>query len=89
VATAATLLIATFALKDLGLNRLEFLVPAGNLASQRVAQKVAAKFEGVLRNRLMLGGKTQDAVVYSLVVEDLATEGERSSPDRPKQNAKS
>jgi RimJ/RimL family protein N-acetyltransferase len=80
VATAAALLMARFGLKDLGLKRLEFLVPAGNMASQRVAQKVGAKFEGVLRNRLVLGGISHDAVVYSLVAQDLAAEGESKNP---------
>jgi ribosomal-protein-serine acetyltransferase len=54
VATAATRLIARFGLGALGLNRLELLVPVSNLASRRVAEKAGAKFEGVLRKRLLL-----------------------------------
>jgi len=72
VASAATLLIARFGLSRLGLNRLEILVPTDNVPSQRVAQKAGAKFEGVFRRRLILGGKVCDAAVYSLVPEDLA-----------------
>jgi len=48
VATAAVLLIARFGFEDLGLQRLELLVAADNLASRRVAEKVGATFEGVL-----------------------------------------
>ena len=45
VATAATLLIARFGLKELGFHRLEILIPVNNMASQRIAQKAGAKFE--------------------------------------------
>jgi len=71
VATAATVQIARFALRQLGLSRIELLIPADNLASQRVAQKAGAKFEGLLRNRLMLRAKSHDAVLYSLLLKDL------------------
>jgi ribosomal-protein-serine acetyltransferase len=74
VASAATLLAARFGLSELGLNRVELLVPVNNVPSQRVAEKVGAKQEGILRNRLLLQGKPHDAVLYSLVAADLATE---------------
>lgn len=66
VATAAVQQVAAFGLGELGLNRLEFLIPVINVSSQRVAQKVGAKFEGVLRNRLMIAGHSHDAAMYSL-----------------------
>jgi len=75
VATAATRLVAWFGLRELGLERLEILVPTGNVASLRVAQKAGARFEGILRNRLVLGGKSQDAVMYSIVADDLPHQG--------------
>jgi RimJ/RimL family protein N-acetyltransferase len=71
LATAATRLIAEFGLKQLQLNRLEMLMAAENFASQRVAQKAGARFEGRLRNRLVLNGRHHDAVLYSLVEADL------------------
>jgi ribosomal-protein-serine acetyltransferase len=43
----------------------------GNVHSQRVAEKIGATREGILRNRLTLGGKQVDAVMYSLIPEDL------------------
>lgn len=71
VATAAVRQIAAFGLGELGLNRLEFLIPAVNVGSQRVAQKVGAMFEGVLRNRLMIAGHSHDAAMYSLTRSEL------------------
>ena len=71
VATAAARLGAEFGFRELGLNRVEILIPEINLASQRVAQKAGAKFEGLLRNRVMIAEKCQDAVLYSIVPNDL------------------
>ena len=71
VATAATRLIARFGLKELGFHRLEILIPVNNMASQRIAQKAGAKFEGILRNRLILANKLHDAFLFSLTSGDL------------------
>ena len=71
VATAATKLIAGFGLKELEFHRLEILVACNNVASQRVAQKAGAKFEGVLQKRLVLADGLHDAFLYSLVAADL------------------
>jgi RimJ/RimL family protein N-acetyltransferase len=70
VASVATRLITRFALEEVGLNRLELFVPVGNKASQRVAEKAGARWEGLLRKRLMLSSGPQDAVLYSLVAEE-------------------
>jgi len=73
VATATARLIAEFGLRDLGLQRLELMVPAHNLASLRVAAKLGAKFEGVLRNRVFLANQAYDACVFGLVLADLTS----------------
>jgi ribosomal-protein-serine acetyltransferase len=73
VATSAVQKVAEFGFAELGLNRLEFLIPALNVASQRVAQKVGAEFEGVLKHRLIISGKSHDAVMYSLMRPELKT----------------
>lgn len=70
-ATAATLLLAEFGFEKLSLNRIEIIVAVDNLASRRVAEKSGATREGVLRNRLMIKGAPHDAVMFSLVPEDL------------------
>jgi ribosomal-protein-serine acetyltransferase len=71
IASAAVRLASRFGLQELGLNRLDIVMPVENLSSQRVAQKAGAKCEGILRNRLVLQDRTFDAVLYSMVAEDL------------------
>ena len=70
-ASAAARLAARFGLEQLGFQRIEILAAVGNHASQRAAEKAGATREGVLRQRLLVKGRPQDAVVYSLVAEDL------------------
>jgi len=70
-ASMAVPLAAKFAFQHAALNRLELLIPVGNNASQRVALKVGAHREGILRDRLLLTGKFHDAVLYSLIPQDL------------------
>ena len=82
VATEAAGLAAEFGLTVLGLGRLEIVAATGNRASQRVAEKVGAVREGVLRNRFWLGGEPVDGVLYSLVPADL--ERRRAVPDGPR-----
>jgi RimJ/RimL family protein N-acetyltransferase len=74
VASAATRLLARFGLEEVGLQRIEIVAAAGNVASQRAAEKAGARREGVLRKRLMLYGKPHDAVLYSLIAEDIQAE---------------
>ena len=70
VASRAARALAGAAFADLPVNRLELLVAVENLPSQRTAEKAGAKREGVLRQRLVLGGRIHDAVMYSFVRED-------------------
>jgi len=49
----------------------EILVPLQNKAASGGAKNPGARFEGVLRNKLILGGKSQDGAMFSLVSEDL------------------
>jgi len=71
VASRAVRLIARFGIEDLKFSRLEIVAAVGNVASQRVAEKAGARREGVLWKRLQLHGQSQDAVMFSLVAEDL------------------
>ena len=57
---------------ELGLTRVEIVVLAHNFASQRVASALGATRECRARNRLYFQGKAHDAIVYSLVPEDMA-----------------
>jgi RimJ/RimL family protein N-acetyltransferase len=71
VAPAATLLLAKWGFDALKLNRIEILIAAGNPRSLRVAEKVGAKREGILRNRLTIRDKVHDAVIHSLIPGDI------------------
>jgi len=71
IATSAAILAAHFGFEDLGLVRLEIVTAVGNKASQRVAEKLGAVREGIARNRIMLHGKPHDAIIFSLIPEDL------------------
>jgi ribosomal-protein-serine acetyltransferase len=80
VAAAAAVLLADWGFRELGLNRLEIMAATGNPRSQRVAEKTGAKREGILRNRLCLYEEVHDAVLFSLVPEDLAQARKSVSP---------
>lgn len=82
VASAATRLIARFGFLSLGLQRLEIVVAVGNQASERVAEKAGATREGVLRKRLLIHGQPHDAVLYSLVAEDLEEQTGNAKTER-------
>ncbi len=64
---AATLAVAEWTFAHTTLNRLEIVVAVGNNRSHRVAEKIGALREGVLRQRMMVGEIANDAVMYSLV----------------------
>lgn len=70
IASRATSLVSRFAIEHLGLQVVEILAAAGNLPSQRVAEKAGATKEAVLRKRLRLHGEPVDAVMYSMVIGD-------------------
>lgn len=72
VAPAATLLLARWGFKALKLMRIEILVATSNQRSLRVAEKVGANREGILRNRINIHDKTHDAVMHSLIPGDIA-----------------
>jgi ribosomal-protein-serine acetyltransferase len=71
VATRATRLVARFGFEELNLVRIEIVAAVGNLASQRVAEKVGAVREGVMRKGLLIHGTPHDAVLTALVAEDI------------------
>jgi RimJ/RimL family protein N-acetyltransferase len=54
--------------------RAEIVVAVGNTASLRAAEKSGARREGVLRNRITVGEKIFDAVMFSLTPQDFGIE---------------
>lgn len=65
IATQAVKLIAAFGLGELQLTRLEIVIALANHASQGVAERAGATYEGIARNRLLIRGRPLDAAVYS------------------------
>jgi RimJ/RimL family protein N-acetyltransferase len=73
-ARQATELLTTFGFEVLELNRLEIVVAVGNIPSQRVAESVSAKFEGVQADRLVVGAAIHDARMYAVLRRQRASE---------------
>jgi RimJ/RimL family protein N-acetyltransferase len=71
IASTASIMAAKFAFEKLGMNRVEIIMSKDNLASERVAQKIGAFKECLARRRLILNNEPIDALVYSLIEEDL------------------
>jgi ribosomal-protein-serine acetyltransferase len=80
VACTAARLAAGFAFAELSLNRVELIIPVDNLPSIRVAKKLGAHCEGILRRRLMLRGRPQDALAYCLLAEEFDADLQRDGP---------
>jgi RimJ/RimL family protein N-acetyltransferase len=66
----AARLAARFAFEKVRLARVEVVVAVGNEASLKVAEKIGAHREGVLRNRIVVRGKMHDAVMFSFIPQD-------------------
>jgi len=70
IAGQASKLAARYAFEQVGLIRVEIVIALENNASIRVAEKVGAHYEGILRNRMVVGKNVYDAHMYSLVPQD-------------------
>lgn len=71
VASEAVRLAASYGFRELNLSRIEIAAIPQNIASRRVAERAGARFEAVVRNRLVMHGKAYDAALYSLVPGDI------------------
>ena len=67
----AVALLAPWALAATQLERIEALVLPDNVASQRVLEKAGFRREGLLRSYLVIGDRRADALLYSLLADDL------------------
>jgi RimJ/RimL family protein N-acetyltransferase len=70
IAGRAARLAARFAFKELRLARVEVVVAVGNGTSLKVAKKIGAHREGVLRNRIIVRKDIYDAVMFSFIPKD-------------------
>ena len=70
--TRALRRLSRWALDDLGVKRLDLITDPDNVASQRVAEKVGFRREGVLRSHLLHpDGRLRDSVMFSLLPGEL------------------
>jgi len=74
IASRAVRLIASFAFEQVKLVRVEIVVAVGNSPSLRVAGKVGARREGILRNRMLVGENIYAGVMHSLIPQDYGIE---------------
>jgi RimJ/RimL family protein N-acetyltransferase len=70
IAARAAKLVSRFGFETLDLLRVEVVVSVENQASLRVAEKLGAHKEGILRNRIYVGGQIGEAVMFSLTPGD-------------------
>ena len=72
VSSVAVRLLEQFGLGKLKLNRIEIMAAVGNKTSQRVAENVGTRREGILRKRIVVRvDRIYDVVMLSLIPEDL------------------
>ena len=72
VTTRALRTVCRWGIDELGLGRLELITDPDNHASQRVAEKVGFRREGVLRSHLLhRDGRRRDSVMFSLLPGEL------------------
>jgi RimJ/RimL family protein N-acetyltransferase len=71
VGSRATRLLATWAITQLGLERVELLANPHNEASLRLAERAGFTREGTLRRYRRRHGVREDLVMFSLLAEDL------------------
>jgi RimJ/RimL family protein N-acetyltransferase len=69
--TRAARLVARHGHEELGLHHIGITVAVGNESSRRVAERVGAHLDGVIRGRLRLNGEYHDARRYSLLPGDV------------------
>jgi RimJ/RimL family protein N-acetyltransferase len=70
IAPAAVRQLISWTFANTTLNRIEIVAAVDNIRSQRVAEKVGAHRDAVLRKRVMVRGLPSDAVLYSVVRPD-------------------
>ncbi len=70
LATEAFHLIMKHVFETLGMARLEWTCTAGNVRSQRAAERLGFTREGVMRSKLVLKGQTHDIPLYSMLADE-------------------
>lgn len=88
IATAAAKLVARYGFEKLGLQRIEIVVNPDNIPSLRVAEKLGAVREGLLRNGMRMRGVPCNACLYSLIPTDLGITNSAACADRERDHTR-
>ncbi|MBT2900360.1 GNAT family N-acetyltransferase [Streptomyces sp. McG3] len=75
VARAALRTVTGWALRDLGVQRLQLFIEPWNTASARIAEDVGFRREGLLRGWQQVGDRRRDMTVYALLNTDGSVDG--------------
>lgn len=70
IAPAAVRQLIPWVFQNTSLHRLEIVTAIDNVRSQRVAEKVGAHRDAVLKKRILLRGQPHDAVLFSVLRPD-------------------
>ncbi|MDT0490549.1 GNAT family N-acetyltransferase [Streptomyces sp. NPDC012600] len=81
VARAALRTVTGWALRDLGIPRLQLFVEPWNAASARIAEDVGYRREGLLRGWQQVGDERRDMAVYALLNSDGPGDGRAVATD--------
>jgi ribosomal-protein-serine acetyltransferase len=74
IAVEAVRQIARYGFDTLGLQRIAIMIQPENRASLRVAVKLGAVCEGLARNAIVVAGRPHEAMVHSLLPDDLPSD---------------
>ncbi|MEU2403736.1 GNAT family N-acetyltransferase [Streptomyces rubiginosohelvolus] len=75
VARAALRTVTGWALRDLGVPRLQLYIEPWNTASARIAEDIGFRREGLLRGWQQVGDERRDMAVYALLNSDVPVDG--------------
>ena len=81
VATGALRLVSRWALRELGLPRVQLVTDPENVPSQVVAERAGFRREGLLRSYIELQERRRDCLMFSLLADELEDEN-RGYKDR-------
>lgn len=73
VATEATGALVRLGFDEMGLHKINLRIAVGNVGSERVAEKLGFRREGVLREELNIGGAWVDHTLFSLLEREYRT----------------
>ncbi|OCQ95627.1 GCN5 family acetyltransferase [Oscillatoriales cyanobacterium USR001] len=68
--TEAVMVVIHFGFKKMDLNRIEARCQVENIASAGVMEKVGMKFEGILRQQMLIKGSYWDLKMYSILRQE-------------------